>query len=313
MGDAVTIEESLNRWVEAGLVTSEQAEAIRSFEHLGEPAPPRRLTLVAEIATYLGGVIAFAGGAAVVGPNWERLGWGGQVALSLAIAVVAFAAGWRLAGVGEPGTRRISWFLWAVGTGGVGLASASVVSAVDPRNQGWYPFAIGTAVAVVSLALWRNRDRPLQLFTAGVGLLMVLLGSGDLLDVSTWFVASAVWLLAAALGVLAAVGAVQPRLEALAIASIGLMIGSFVFTDVAQTFSAILAVATAGAIVTYAMVDRSIALVAIGVGAFFIATTSMMQTVLHGTTQRLIAALLGLAVVTAVAMRSQRLSGSPRS
>ena len=52
-------------WVAEGLISDDQAGAIRHFEHLDEPQAPQRLTVVAEVASYLGSVIAFGLGVTV--------------------------------------------------------------------------------------------------------------------------------------------------------------------------------------------------------------------------------------------------------
>lgn len=299
-------QEFLHRWHAAGLLTDAQREAISAFEASGVSAP-RRLTLVAEIATYLGAVIAFAGGAAVVAPNWDRIGVPGQVGIGLAVAAVGFLSGRLLVGFGEAGTDRVGWFLWAVGTGGTALVATAVLNSIDPRDQAWFPLVIGVVVAAVGVALWRNLDRPLQLATAAVGVLMAVVGGAELVDADVWVLGPVIWIGAVTLGAAAQSGRVRPRLEALAVAAICSMIGSFVFMDANERFAAVLAVVTAAAIVTLAMIDRSIPLIVIGVLAFFVATISLMQIVLHGMTQRLAAALVGLLVVGVVAARAQHL------
>ncbi|MGA1051971.1 MAG: hypothetical protein ACO3WU_06710 [Ilumatobacteraceae bacterium] len=307
---ALRADEFLERWHAAGLLTDAQRDAISAFEASAVVAR-RRLTLVAEIATYLGAVIAFAGGAAVVAPNWDRIGVIGQVGVGGAIALVGFVSGRLLVGFGESGTDRVGWFLWAIGTGGIALVVAALMNAIDPRDQAWFPVAIGVVVAGLSGVLWRNLDRPLQLATAGVGAMMTIVGGAELVDADVWVLGPVIWLGSAVLGVAAGTGRLRPRLVAWAMASVGSMIGSFVFMDANEQFAAVLAVVTAAGIVTVAMIDRSIPLVVIGVLSFFVATTTLMQVVLHGMVQRLAAALLGLLVVGVVAVRAQHL-GQPR-
>lgn len=127
-----------------------------------------------------------------------------------------------------------------------------------------------------------------------------------LTDLSFWIAAPGLWVLSFAFGTLAAARYVQPRLVALALAATGLVIGSFQFMNVSERFGAIAAVISAAVIVTYALYDRSWPLVALGVIAFFIATMSLMSTVLQGTVSRLITVALGLVLVAAVVIRAQR-------
>lgn len=297
-------------WVGAGLISDDQAAAIREFEQPEHPAPARRLTLVAEIAIYLGGVIAFAGGAAIVGPNWADIGVVGQVAIGVAIAVVGFVVGTRAIGFGEAGTERVGGFLWLVGTGGVGLAAGAVMNRIDPSDGGWYPLVIGLCVLATSGALWRNLDRPLQLLTTGLGLGSAGGGLAALTDASPWVTAPVTWCVAAGLGAFAASGLVRPRLVALAMAGVGMMIGASAFAGGSERLAAIIALVTAAGIVVFAMYDRSIPLLGLGMVAFFIGTTSMMQTVLQGMVWRLIAVVIGLMVVAYVAVRAQRMGNA---
>lgn len=304
------LDDHTREWVAEGLISDDQAGAIRHFEHLdeeiAETLAPQRLTTVAEVAVYLGSVIAFAGGAAIIGPNWEALGLLGQVVLGLAIAAVGFVAGTWMVRLAEPGTTRLGSFLWAIGTGGVALAVAVVMQEIDPGEEGWIPLVIGIPVLAIGAALWRNLDRPLQLLTGVVGLVLIGAGLGSLVEINVLVASPILWGASLVFGVLAALGRIRPRLVALAVSSVGLMLASFMLGDESERLAAIVAVATAAGIVAYALVDRSWPLVAIGLVAFFLAMTMAMQTVLHGMGARLIAVAGGLLVVAAVAVRAQR-------
>ena len=295
-------------WVARGLISDEQADAIRHFEHVDEPEAPQRLTVVAEVASYLGSLIAFAGGAAIVGPNWDRIGLVGQLVLGVAIAAIGFITGSWLVRQAEAGTARLGCFLWVVGTGGVALAAGAVMNQIDPRDEGWLGVVIGLPVLAIGLALWRNLERPLQLLTSVVGLSIVLSGINGLVDLSVWVTSPVLWGVSLVFGALAALDRVRPRLIGLVIAAAGLMVGSLTLAEESERLAAIVAVVTAAGIVAYALVDRSWPLVAVGLLAFFIAITTMMQTVLEGMAARLVAVLLGLALVAVVGMRAQRAS-----
>lgn len=140
-------------WAGSGLISGSQAEAILHYEHVDEPMAPQRLTIVAEVAPYLGSVIAFTGGATIIGPNWDQLGLVGQAVIALAIAAIGFTAGTWLAGQGEAGTDRLGSFLWVVGTGGVALAVVGVVNEADPQHGGWFPATVGIAILSIGAML----------------------------------------------------------------------------------------------------------------------------------------------------------------
>lgn len=304
---SVLTRDRLDRWTEAGLLSAEQAASIRRFEEAAEVETPARLTIVAEVATYLGSVIAVAGGAAIIGPNWEALGFLGQLALAAAIAAVGFVAGSWFVHLAEAGTQRLGSFLWVIGTGGLALAAAVILNEIDPRDGGWYAVIVGAPLVVAGAGLWRNLDRPLQLLTGSVGVLIVGSGIRVLTDAPIVLVASVLWAASFAFGVLAAVRLVRPGLAATAVAAIGLMIGSTMYGEVSERTAAVWALVSATVIVVYALYDRSWPLTVIGVIAFFIATVMMMQVVLEGMLARLVAVVVGLIVVAAVAMRAQRL------
>lgn len=303
------LDDHTREWVAHGLISDDQAGAIRHFEHLehlDEVAPPPRLTVVAEVASYLGSVIAFAGGAAIIGPNWEQIGLVGQLAVGVAIALIGFVAGTWLVHQAEPGTVRLGSFLWAVGTGGVALAAGALMNEIDPRDEGWFGIVIGVPVLALGLGLWRNLERPLQLATAVVGAFITFSGLSGLVDVPVRVASPVVWGTSLAFGLAAAFGRVRPRTVALVVSAVGVMVGSLMLAEESERLAAIVAVATAAGIVAYALVDRSWLLVGVGMVAFLVAMTIMMQTVLHGMVARLVAVLIGLLMVAVVAVRAQR-------
>lgn len=306
------LEHHTAEWSEEGLISDAQAESIRAFEHLGEPVVPRRVTLVAELAAYLGAVIAVAGGAAIVGPNWSGLRLGGQLVVGMAITAVGFVAGTWLVRFGEPGAERIGTFCWVAGAGGAALTTGTLVHAFEPLDAAWYPTTIGAIVAAIGVTLWGGRERPLQLLTTGAGAVAVGVGAAMFVDVSAWVAAPIAWVAAVAFGALAAGGRVHPRLLALVMASLGAMAASMALAVESDRTASIAAAATAVGIVAFAMYDRSIPLLALAVMQFFVATTSLMQTTLHGTAARAIAVVFGLAIVAAVAVRAQRMGTARR-
>jgi hypothetical protein len=302
----------VREWVAADLISADQAAAVRRHERLEEPMVAPRLTVVAEVASYLGSVIAIAGGAAIIGPSWDDLRFGGQLALTLTIAVVGFAAGAWLVDLGETGTLRLGWFLWVIGTGGAAMTAVVVTNWIDPREDAWFAVAIGLTVAVLGLGLWRNKDRPLQMLTAAGGSLVAYAGILQLTDVSVWIAAPVLQAGSVAFGAWAALDHVRPRLVALMASGVGLMVGALLYSDASERFSAIATVVSAALIVVFALFDRSWPIVALGLLGFFIGTTALMQAVLNNTLSRFVALVLGLLVVAYVAVRAQRMGRTGR-
>jgi hypothetical protein len=295
----------IREWEQAGIISPDQADAIRKHEQSQAPAEASRLTTVAEVATYLGGVIAFVGGAAIIGPRWDDLRFGGQLILALTIAVAGFLAGGRLVALGEPGTQRLGWFLWVIGSGGAGLAAVVVTARIEPADDAWYAVVVGSTMAALGAGLWRNLDRPLQLLTTAGGSLALAAGLVELTDASVWMAAPGLQVAALAYGAWAAIGHVRPRTVALVTAAVGLMVGAFLYSNESEYFAAIAAVVSAVVIAAFALYDGSWPLVALGLLALFIAATSLMQTVVHGTAARLVVVVLGLLAVATVGWRAQ--------
>jgi hypothetical protein len=306
------IDERSAAWVDAGLISEEQRVAIHEFEASRAVSEPRRLTVVAEVASYLGSVIAFAGGAAIVAPNWSELGLPGQLTLAVAVAVVGFASGTFLVRLAEPGAARLGGFLWVVAAGGVALAVGLIVDELDHRETANVALAVGLSVAAVGFGLWRNLDRPLQLLTGAVGVAVAWSAVAELTDMPVWTLALSAWVGSVAFGVAGAAGVVRPRETALIAAAAGAMLGSFAFGETDERLASVMAVATAAVVVAYGLIDRTLALVGVGLFAFLMATTMLMAEVLEGTVARLVAVIVGLLVVTAVAVEAQRRPGPSR-
>ena len=299
------LDEHAGPWVEHGLVTSDQIEAIRAFEHHEAPASPR-LSIVAELAVYLGSVLALMSGAMMVGQSWEALRTAGQLAIGVAIAALGFIAGTRLIRLDDPGTHRLASFMWLIGTGGVALATGVLVDTAAFDEPGWNVLIIGLPVFAIGTALWRNLDRPLQVLTTAVGAGLTLGGIGALLSTPPWIGGILVWLAAIAVGTLAIIQRLRPELYVLAVAAITAMIGAVMLADVSELTAAIAATITAGGIVAVGLARHLIPILVIGVVAFLQGLQGLLVMTLSGAPAAAVVAVAGIAVVIVVITRSTR-------
>lgn len=303
--DSDWLDEHAEHWVEEGLVTRDEVEAIRAFEHHETPAPAG-LSIVAELAVYLGSVLALMSGAMMVGPSWEALRIGGQVAIGIAIAALGFIAGTRLIRLDDPGTRRLASFMWLIGTGGVALATGVVVDTAGFDQPGWNVLIIGLPILTIGATLWRNLDRPLQVLTTAIGAGLVLGGVGNLIGTPPWIGGILVWLTALTVGALAITQRLRPELYVLAVAAVAAMIGAVMLVDASELAASIAATVTAAGIVAVGLARHLVPILVIGVIAFLQALQGLLTTTLNGALAAAVVAVGGLAVVIVVIARSTR-------
>lgn len=298
------LDEHTRSWVDAGLLSADQADAIREFEHAVEqPSPPARLSLAAEVAAYVGSVLALMGGGAAVAESWERLGLGIRLAVAVALAAMGLAAGNWLVHLGEAGAQRLGSFLWVIGAGGVAMASAVVVAELDPSDGGWIAVAAGVPVTLLGLGLWRNSDRPLQLLTAVIGLGITFGGIGAITDIPAWVGGIAALVTGVVLAELAIVDVVQPRVPAVLIGAVGAYFGAMMLNELDQHLGATVGLVVAVAMIAVALREHLTPLLAVGVVGTLIATQELLATTFTGPAASLVVTLLGLATLAVVIFR----------
>jgi hypothetical protein len=160
----------VQRWVDAGLITADQADAIATFEETRQPSRPEPVVAPAvEALAYLGGVLLSVGAGMLVARVWEDLGTAGHLAIVGAAASVVGVVG-LLVGEAEPVAWRLRGFLWALSSGGI--AAVAGLTAFEVLDASGEPVALAAAGigGLSSLAYWQLRDRPLQHLVSFVGL-----------------------------------------------------------------------------------------------------------------------------------------------
>jgi hypothetical protein len=301
------IDEHARLWVERGLVTDDQADRIRALEHESVPlARPVRVSIGAEVAIYLGSVLALVAGSFVVAESWDTMATAARLAVGAAIVLLGFLTAARLLRLDEPGTRRIASFLWVIGTGGVALMIGTLLDASDVDEPAWFLLAIGIPVLTLSALLWRNRDRPLQLITTAVGVGLTLGGIGALVDARAWIAGLVVLALSATVALLALDDRLHPTLYVLSIASIGAIVGSMMLIDLGESIGPAVAIVVSAAIVAIGLARHLVPVVVIGVLGFLQALQGLLLTVLHGAAATLGVAVAGLVIVAVAVVRSTR-------
>lgn len=302
----------VDRWVDAGVISREQAEAILAME--GPEAPPERgVPLVTEALGYLGAALALAAGAVALGRYWEELPTGTLLGISGAGAALLWLGGWLVRSARDPAIERLGSVLWALSVAGVGWFLQILADQgfdLTP-NQTWLTVGAGTSVYGGVLYVVRRRSLQQVVLFAGLVTLAGNLGwqIGRALDVpggSEHGLATALWLLGIAWVLLAWRGVVRPPNTAYALGAVvslyaPILWGPEALFDLAVIVGLVTAAALLGASVA---VHRTVllGLGAVGVFGYLVGVIERYFGDTLGTPLVLLVAgvaLLGTAVLTA--------------
>jgi hypothetical protein len=259
-------ESDLSRWVAAGLLEREQADAITAFEAGRSTGVP---SLVAEGLGYVGGVLVLVAAGTLTGRFWAELGVGGRVAVALVAAVILLGAGLVVPRSADGAGGRLRAVTWLLSVGALAGAAGLVADQLVGGGDGEGVVLLAASVtALYAAELWR-RHRTLVQQAAVVAALAVAAGSAAaLLPHADEHVAGlAVW----GLGVvwlLLALGEVVARVPGTLYAGVALVVGSLFAIDGgtgAGGWGSWLALGSALALVVAGVAIRD--LVVLGVGA----------------------------------------------
>jgi hypothetical protein len=214
------------RWVEAGVIGPEQAEAILALEGEGRQPGGRRRAVAAEVLGYLGGVLAVVAGFVLGAESWDRLGHWGRVGVLAAVTGMLLAAGWRLRrGQGRvlPRLASVLWFGAVAGIAGllaVLLEGRSDDALADPSLE------VAGGALVLAGGLYLLERRVLQQVALFVAVVATMVAAGHRLGWSWetvegygFLVLGAAWL------ELGRRGLIGPRRTSEALGSLALLSG----------------------------------------------------------------------------------------
>lgn len=217
-------DDRLERWVASGLISAEQARAIRGFE-AGEDsatgAAKGRVPLATEALGYLGVALALAAMAVALSQTWSDLALLTRIAIPVAWFVALFAAGSWLRDSPEPAYARFAGALWFMSVAALGWTLGVLMVDVVEADAN-VVLVIGAGVLAYSAVLyaWR-RKTPLHVAML-VGTLMFV---GDLAQRFETTEESATWVGLSFLAV-GAVWMALARLDILTPGSLGLGLGA---------------------------------------------------------------------------------------
>lgn len=153
---------NMQRWINAGLLSEQQALAIEQFESERRTSvTPPRLSPAIEALAYIGATLVAVGAGMLASRFWDDLPAVAHLAIIGTAASVTGVIGF-LVGEAEPVATRLRAFLWALSAVGFGAFVGLFVSEVLDRTGEPVAFATAATMALVSGSYWMLRGRPLQ-------------------------------------------------------------------------------------------------------------------------------------------------------
>lgn len=263
------LENSLGEWVAAGLISADQAAAIRTHEGLA--APERRVPLIAEVLGYLGGSLAIIAAIILVQQFWADMETWARLLLVGAATVAFLAAGWFIRPVANAAVRRLSSFLWALGSVGVALWFGLFADDVFATREESTALIAAVATLVVALLLYRLATTALQqIVVAGATVAVALSALAHLERLPVEFYGLAVWGLGIAWLLLAWGRVLRPEPAADALGSLGALLGPQVMRFEEPAWPLLLGLVTAGALLGVSVALRQTVLLAFGAAGIFL-------------------------------------------
>jgi hypothetical protein len=279
-----TSEEHLTRWVAAGLISADQAVAIRRFEAAsaspagGQPGPSTgaradRRSQIAEAVGYVGAALAIGALALLLSELWDGLLLGGRLALAGIVTASLGGAWWVLRERTEPAVARLTSVLGAGTVAAAGWLTSVAVRDGLERSYQDTQFAVAVVVAVVAVGLYLPRRRGLPQIAAYVGIALVIAAGLERtpLELSSWWWGVVFWALGVTWVLLGAGGWVRPGRVAELLGGLAALVALLVNAFGAQRASLlVLATVTAVVFVVVAVLrDRTSALV-VGASGLFV-------------------------------------------
>lgn len=224
----------LEAWVEQGLISREQAVAIREYEdRTQEPERPLlshgRVPLVTEALGYLGIGVAAAALVILLAEDWTTFPLGTRLAATFISTVVFIMAGWLLRTSDEPAFARFGSVLWALAVASAAWFTGILMVDGVEADDAVAAFTVGAVTTLIATSLYAMRREVLQLIvlaagsaTLVIGLVQLPLDTGDTAAVQ---VGIALWVLALVWLTLTYRGVLVPRALAYGLGAFAALMG----------------------------------------------------------------------------------------
>lgn len=210
----------IRRWLDAGIITAEQAETMAADIEAPVRTPPQR-SLLAEALGYFGGALLVVAMGLVLGRVWPdlptaiRLALVGGAAAALVTAGIGVPVRWGPVGVR---LRSALWLAAVAVTGGfLGILGSTALGLADE----YVTLLVGVGTTALAATLWWRHHHLAQHLAVIVATAILALAVADLLPHEGDAPVAAVWTVGAVWVVLAWGGLVRPRREGLAVGAAG--------------------------------------------------------------------------------------------
>ena len=217
------LDQMLERWTAAGLITADQARAIRATEKQDGPTS-REVPSIAEVIAYVGAIFALSSVGFIASEVWEDLALGAQVGLITLVTGLFFIGGWWIRGGGNPVRERLATVLWFISAAGFGWFADLIATDVLDVDNG-YALIIGLALTLYAGLLYNLRRTPLQQIALAGGVGFVCAGLSDILGGDEWF-GVLLWLAGAGWIALTKEEVLTPRRTGFALGAAGVLVGA---------------------------------------------------------------------------------------
>lgn len=167
------LDRRLTAWVDRGLITADQARAIRAAEGSGAEAA-RGPSLAATALGYLGASVALVGGVVAVSREWSGMGIAARLAIAAGSTLVLLGAGLLARRSRHPALRPLDGFLWFLSAAGAAFTAGLVGHDVLELEARSFFLLAGLAAAAWAFPLWRIRPGALLEIAVVAGLATVL-------------------------------------------------------------------------------------------------------------------------------------------
>jgi len=166
------------RWVEAGVIRRDQADAILAMEG-GGAEPAGRRAVAVEILGYVGGVLALVAGIVLGAESWAQIGRWGRVAVLGVVVAALLGAGWRLRADGGRVLPRLAGVLWFAAVAAWAGLLAVLLGGRSEQALGDPSLLVAAGSLALAGVLWAPERRALQQVALLVTAVATVLAAGD--------------------------------------------------------------------------------------------------------------------------------------